>query len=436
MNRSIMISSLVAAVTMAAAPDARAQNLGTFRWQLQPYCNVVTVTLVQEGAVYAADGYDDQCGAAQRAPLVGLATPNPDGTIGFGLHVVTVPGGRAIAIDARVTLPTASGTWSDSAGNAGTFAFGAATSGSPRPAPPGLRTDGGFLAGGTFGAGTIPASGAGARMMWFPKKAAFRAGTTAGTEWDEAKVGEHSTAFGYGTTASGNRSTAMGNGSTASGLYSTAMGDRTTASGDWSTAMGAATTANGALSTTMGSSARTTASGSGSFVYGDAATNLVVESFVPNQFLVRASGGVIFWSTVFTTFPTSPGVVLFSGDSAWSSLSDVNAKEHFTDLAGEDVLAKLAAMPVREWNYKAQDAAIRHIGPTAQDFHAAFGLGVDPRRINTIDADGVALAGVKALEARTQSLARENDALRAELAALTAAVDDLRAALAEKRPDR
>ena len=63
---------------------------------------------------------------------------------------------------------------------------------------------------------------------------------------------------------------------------------------------------------------------------------------------MRASGGVIFWSTVFTTFPTSPGVVLFSGDSAWSSLSDVNAKEHFTDLAGEDVLAKLAAMPGHE----------------------------------------------------------------------------------------
>ena len=50
-------------------------------------------------------------------------------------------------------------------------------------------------------------------------------------------------------------------------------------------------------------------------------------------------------------------------------------------------------MSIREWNYKAQHATIRHVGPTAQDFHAAFGLGEDPLRISTIDADGIALAG-------------------------------------------
>ena len=76
---------------------------------------------------------------------------------------------------------------------------------------------------------------------------------------------------------------------------------------------------------------------------------------------------------------------------------------------------------MREWNYKAQDAAIRHMGPTAQDFRAAFGLGDFPLRINTIDADGVALAGVKALEARTRALQKEVEELRQRLAALMAA---------------
>lgn len=79
-------------------------------------------------------------------------------------------------------------------------------------------------------------------------------------------------------------------------------------------------------------------------------------------------------------------------------------------------------MPVPEWSYNAQDAAIRHMGPTAQDFHTAFGLGEDPLRIGTMDADGVALAGVRALEARTREtnerLTRENDELRARLARL------------------
>ena len=74
----------------------------------------------------------------------------------------------------------------------------------------------------------------------------------------------------------------------------------------------------------------------------------------------------------------------------------------------------MAAMSVREWSYKAQDASIRHMGPTAQDFHAAFGLGEDPLRIGTMDADGVALAGVKALESRTRVWADERAALVAE----------------------
>ena len=119
----------------AAASTADAQTLGQFRWQLQPYCNVVTVTVTQTGGVYTLDGFDDQCGAGQRAPLVGVATPNPDGTIGLGLQIVTVPGGRTVAVDARITLGSLGGPWSDSAGATGTLVFNGAAAGSPRPQP-------------------------------------------------------------------------------------------------------------------------------------------------------------------------------------------------------------------------------------------------------------------------------------------------------------
>jgi hypothetical protein len=61
-------------------------------------------------------------------------------------------------------------------------------------------------------------------------------------------------------------------------------------------------------------------------------------------------------------------------------------------------------MPVTEWSYIAQGESIRHIGPTAQDFFVAFGLGEDPLRISTLDAEGVALAAIRALEARTREL--------------------------------
>ena len=93
--------ALVTGLLLLAPPlGAQGPVLGTFRWQLQPFCNVLTVTVIQQGAVYTVDGYDDQCGAPQRAPLVGLATANPDGTIGLGLHLVTVPVGGGLQIDA------------------------------------------------------------------------------------------------------------------------------------------------------------------------------------------------------------------------------------------------------------------------------------------------------------------------------------------------
>jgi|GEM_PF-1127276 len=117
--------------------------------------------------------------------------------------------------------------------------------------------DGGILAMGTRSSGaTLSASGAGTRMIWYPRKAAFRAGYVNGTQWDDANIGDYSVAMGYSTTASGHSSTAMGGYNTASGECSTAMGSYNTASGNCSTAMGTSTTASGSYSTVMGSSTK------------------------------------------------------------------------------------------------------------------------------------------------------------------------------------
>ncbi|MGE0461164.1 MAG: tail fiber domain-containing protein [Vicinamibacterales bacterium] len=152
-----LILAIVLAAVPAGVPAASAQPLGSFTWQLQPFCNRVTVNVRQDGAVYTLDGTDDQCGAAQTAPLVGLAAPNPDGSIGFGLNIIS-PTGQAIPVQARISVATLSGTWSDAAGNGGTFAFGANTSGSPRPNTPatggditGVAAGAGLTGGGTTG---------------------------------------------------------------------------------------------------------------------------------------------------------------------------------------------------------------------------------------------------------------------------------------------
>jgi hypothetical protein len=130
--------ALMVGALMPVLPAA-AQPLGSFRWQLQPYCNILTLSVVQQGGQYQLDGTDDQCGAAQAAGVRGLAFQNPNGSIGFGLITVTAPGGTPIHVDATISIATLSGTWRDSAGNIGTFIFtpGAGAGGGPRPVPSG-----------------------------------------------------------------------------------------------------------------------------------------------------------------------------------------------------------------------------------------------------------------------------------------------------------
>ncbi len=80
-----------------------------------------------------------------------------------------------------------------------------------------------------------------------------------------------------------------------------------------------------------------------------------------------------------------------------TELSDVNSKENITAVEGERMLARLAELPVAKWNYKSDAAKSPHVGPMAQDFHAAFGLGSDERHIAPRDLAGVAVVGVKEL---------------------------------------
>jgi len=123
-----------------------------------------------------------------------------------------------------------------------------------------LNYDGGFYLPGTYGptapADSIPATGPGTRLMWYPAKAAFRAGRVGvgldGTQWDAANVGDHSVAFGVDTKASGGSATATGSGTTASGKRAMATGNATTASGQNAMAVGWGTTASGRSATAMG----------------------------------------------------------------------------------------------------------------------------------------------------------------------------------------
>ncbi len=96
--------------------------------------------------------------------------------------------------------------------------------------------------------------------------------------------------------------------------------------------------------------------------------------------------------------------------------SDRNAKENFKPVDNQAVLAKVASLPVTEWNYKTDQAGVQHIGPMAQDFQAAFGLdGKDDKHISVVDEGGVALAAIQGLNQKLQDELNREDAENAKL---------------------
>jgi Chaperone of endosialidase len=98
--------------------------------------------------------------------------------------------------------------------------------------------------------------------------------------------------------------------------------------------------------------------------------------------------------------------------------SDRNAKTNFSGVNARATLEKVVRLPISQWNYKSDASSLRHVGPMAQDFHAAFGLnGSDDTHISSVDTQGVALAAIQGLN---QKLEADNAKLRASLADLEA----------------
>jgi hypothetical protein len=289
-----------------------------------------------------------------------------------------------------------------------------------------IYQDGAFLLGGEYNGDptgvAIPIEGVGTRMIWYPGKGALRAGGVTGTQWDAANIGDYSVAIGQDVRASASNATAFG-------LRSVAAQQSSFAAGEHATATGAASVALGYHSHT---NAR-----QGSFVFADRSSTDTLRAGVNHSANWRTSGGfriftasnlstgvtiqsgasVSNWGQANAVISTSTGAMLTTG-GVWQNASDVNRKHRFEQISYEQVLDKLRKLPVTSWSYKTEADSVRHIGPMAQDFYAAFGLGSDNRGIGTVDADGVALAGIKALEERTRNLAAELESLKADNAAL------------------
>ena len=177
---------------------------------------------------------------------------------------------------------------------------------------------------------------------------------------------------------------------------------------------GASNTAGGDSSVAMGYRAK--AARKGSFVFSDS-TNASFASDFDNEFLVAAAGGIGLW----TSKNFSSGCYIAAGGGAWSCTSSREVKRDFEDVDANAILDRVAALPISSWRYMNEPAHVRHLGPFAEDFRDAFGLGNDPRSITTSDEVGVALTAIKALRAEVQKLREKLDAANDALRRLDAA---------------
>jgi len=281
--------------------------------------------------------------------------------------------------------------------------------------------------------------------------------------------GEGSTAMGAAT-ASTNFSTAMGGSATASGYASTAIGLLSTAGGYAATSIGYFSSANGDHSFAAGSYAH--ANYTGDFVWGDSV--LGGSATGPDQFYVRAQGGLqldnstsmfcgnqtrqmlnLFQSgygmgvqnyveyfrtgSKFAWFtggvhsdteddPGAGGLVTMSLDqngnlgvtgytvaTAYYTSSDRNRKAGLEPVDTKTVLEKVASLPISRWHFT-NEVATTHLGPMAQDFHAAFNVGMDDKHIATVDETGVALAAIQGLNQKLEERNAEIKTLKEKAA--------------------
>ena len=330
------------------------------------------------------------------------------------------------------------------------------------PAGDRMRVDsaGGLVAMGQIGIGIIPASGAGWRMMWYPFKTAFRAGyADAGGQFDDANIGFYSWAGGALSKAAGNYAFAMGNQNNAEaqcavaigsgnnvfgnatdgfgtcgvalGLNNdvkdqagVAIGQNNWSDGDGAVALGYTTTADADYSMAFGYRASTNGH-TGAKVFGDASTTDSIEAVANNEFAVRAAGGFRFRSNATLT----NGCNIAAGGASITCASSKTLKENFDEVSGEDVLLKMRSIPINTWNMIEEEGRPLHMGPFAEDFYQAFGLGGDEKAIGHQDIDGVNFAGIKALDARTLEQDERIRALEAENALLRERLERLEAAL-------
>jgi hypothetical protein len=215
-----------------------------------------------------------------------------------------------------------------------------------------------------------------------------------------------------------------GDGDTGDGDGDTGDGDGDPGDGDGDPGDGDGDTGDGDGDGDMGDGDGDTGDGDGDTGDGDGDTGDGDGDACSNQGQSCANG-----ETCCGNLDCCQGVPVPEGQefcSMMCPISDKNLKFGFQSVDSQWVLEQVVDLPISTWSYKSgKDGNARHIGPMAQDFHAAFNVGASDRYIFQIDADGVSFAAIQALNSKVEELEAENQQLRSTLRDLEARLDKL-----------
>jgi hypothetical protein len=132
-------------------------------------------------------------------------------------------------------------------------------------------------------------------------------------------------------------------------------------------------------------------------------------------------GGGVFWydsNNSSATWNVASGVQLWTDTGVLVGASSRDVKENFEKLDKDALLAHIDELEISRWNYKT-DKKHTHIGPISEEFVERFKTGDDDKHIAMIDESGVALAAIQALSAEIKALKKDNEALRAQVDAMS-----------------
>jgi hypothetical protein len=262
--------------------------------------------------------------------------------------------------------------------------------------------------------------------------------------------GANNTASQEGATVGGGDGNSAGFGATVAG------GDQNNASGLYAAIPGGQqNVASGAVATVAGGSFNT-ASGAWSFAAGNHASANQNRCVVFGLWSTSASAQCLGTASVFKVMgdngfsvdyhapvggggdrwlaigPFTHGGVVPTTIITWNGayLSDagvwVNASSSKTTKIGFEpvdvaaVLARVVRLPITTWRYKSGDGDVRHMGPMAEDFWDAFGIGYGNQTIADLDARGVEFAAIQGLNQIVQEKDAEIEAQQRRIAELEA----------------